>query len=135
MDELIEKPLPKLNKKRKILLDAKLKGMSNEEALVKAGYGPNSTNLIATVIKPRIDRMIEEQTRSAQTIMTKDEIIVELKKIALNSTTERNRIMAMQQICKMLGFEAPTKIDQSNTQELLMKIELDHSTEQLPNAN
>ena len=133
--------MSKLSPRRLKVYTALLAGKSEKEALVIGGYSASSGNIITRIkeimnmpTKETVSLAVEQIAGEIRAeIMSKDEIVNELRSIAMRSDNERNRIAAMAQICKIMGYDAPTKVEQNTQQALLMKIEIDNSFHEASN--
>ena len=131
-----DEPDPILNPKQQKLVQYLLDGDNDKLALTKAGYSPGSLSRVAAVkgyvrkIIAQRQKVLEEQT------ISKGECIQILKEIAKTAPDRRTKIMAIQQLGKFLGYEAPVKNE--NTNENISRITIvedkDNGTEDEDNG-
>jgi len=102
------------------LLENLLAGKQYREALEDAGYQASSRSVVMSVMELYKEIVANKAKKLAESSMSKDECIEQLRYIALNSKDENTRIKAMALVGKFSGYDAPivTKNENINTTEL-----------------
>jgi len=114
-----------LTPKQANLLSLYISGMDRTEALIKAGYHRTNCS-VWNKLKPYIDILQKEKMEEIKkSVVSKDEIICTLKNIMENDDDNRTKILAIDKLIKVYGFEAPNKTENVNENHTIIKMELD----------
>ena len=122
-----------LSPREKIMAQGLKAGKKWRDILYDAGYSLGSANVLSDLkakMEGKISKYIPPKKPAGAPIeaMSKDEMVSELRWIALQSNSERNRMTAMAQISKLLGYDAPVRVDQNSCTALMMHIQIDDRT-------
>jgi len=117
----------KLNAKQTKLIEYLLEGKGDCEALELAGYSKGSKAIIQR-IRPLFKKMLEEKQQKLVDSISKGDCVNVLKDMIMDANVEkRTRIMAIQTLAKLCGFEAPARSENINLNSTLVTF-----TEDLP---
>jgi hypothetical protein len=109
-----------LNPKQQMVLQYLLSGMSEHDALIKAGYKSTSRTLIVK-IRPHYQKLlIEKQNQIIAETMSREECVAILKKIAKDDKNPRTQIQAIAQLSRICGYET-IKTENINSNQVEVK--------------
>jgi hypothetical protein len=98
---------------------------TNQEALVEAGFVFNNQKVIRKV-QPEVDKLLEEKRKQIEkSVMSKDECVEVLKKIALDSSRPNNQIRAIETLAKICGYNAAISVESKNLNVTVLRMEQD----------
>jgi hypothetical protein len=115
--------LGQLNAKQQKLFQNLLNGMEQRAALKDAGFSTKSLQVITRLGKLLRETLEQRQKKMIEETISKSECIAILKKIAMQSDSEKNKIAAIQTISKMFGYDAPVKSENKNDNIVTVKFE------------
>ncbi len=119
-----------LTPKQQAFADAILKGLQPSAAYRSAGYADASVAVVSVraqeyLKKPNVRRYLSDQRRKLEekSILSKQAILEKLSEIACDKeATNTDKIRAMERFAKMLGYDAPQKIEAKVEGSLLYRI-------------
>lgn len=114
-----------LSPKQLALLNGLLAGKTYMDALSGAGYSENSRASVMTVKRLYNEILEEKQKQIAESSISKEECIATLKTILNMNKDDNTRIKAMALISKIMGFDAPTKVETTGSQHVTLRFSED----------
>lgn len=119
-DKNVEK---KLSLKELKLAEALMAGYSNTLALGMAGYSPKSTAMINKV-KPLLRKLRDQkESELLEKVMSKGEISEVIAGIIKKNPSDRVKLQAITVLSRLFGLDAPIKVDQTSSQNVVLKLE------------
>jgi phage terminase small subunit len=103
-----------INARQKAFADAILAGVGPSAAYLKAGYAPGSPKIVSIKAQQVLNRRAVQEHLAAsrakleqRSVWTKEQMLATLRTIAESSRTTTDKVAAIRQAAKMMGYEAP----------------------------